>query len=77
VLPTRCPSGAEGEAGRGPRRQGMTRARCAMMDMRCRLGWRLKSTTSPSRRWRSTTSPTCARVAAAVILYTFYTSMCS
>lgn len=29
-------------------RQGMTRARCAMMDMRCSEGWRLNSTTSPS-----------------------------
>jgi len=37
--------------------QGMTRTRWAMMDMRCREGWRLNSTTSPSRRWRSTMSP--------------------
>mmetsp|Transcript_35706 Transcript_35706/g.105539 ORF Transcript_35706/g.105539 Transcript_35706/m.105539 type:complete len:249 (-) Transcript_35706:903-1649(-) len=32
-----------------------TRARNAWMDRRCRDGWRLKSTTSPSSRWRSTT----------------------
>mmetsp|Transcript_19776 Transcript_19776/g.62921 ORF Transcript_19776/g.62921 Transcript_19776/m.62921 type:complete len:220 (-) Transcript_19776:1382-2041(-) len=37
--------------------QGITRARCAMMDILCREGWRLKSTTSPSSRCRSTTSP--------------------
>mmetsp|Transcript_21938 Transcript_21938/g.54256 ORF Transcript_21938/g.54256 Transcript_21938/m.54256 type:complete len:285 (-) Transcript_21938:948-1802(-) len=33
------------------------RARCAMMDILCRDGWRLNKTTSPSCRCRSTMSP--------------------
>mmetsp|Transcript_9760 Transcript_9760/g.36204 ORF Transcript_9760/g.36204 Transcript_9760/m.36204 type:complete len:246 (+) Transcript_9760:3709-4446(+) len=38
-------------------RHGMTRARCAMMDILCSDGWRLNSRTSPSFRCLSTTSP--------------------
>ena len=44
-------------------RHGMIFARCAIMDILCRLGWRLKSKTSPSFRWRSTTSPNLSSLA--------------
>mmetsp|Transcript_9614 Transcript_9614/g.20488 ORF Transcript_9614/g.20488 Transcript_9614/m.20488 type:complete len:225 (-) Transcript_9614:1184-1858(-) len=44
-------------------RQGRTLALKAMMEMRCREGWRLKSTTSPSSRCRSTMKPTLSSAA--------------
>ena len=43
LAPSPCPHSLKRSV-----RQGMTRARCAMMDMRCSEGWRLNSTTSPS-----------------------------
>ena len=41
-----------------------TRTRCAISDMRWSDGCRLKITTSPSRSWRSTVSPSCSAAVA-------------
>ena len=43
--------------------QGMTLTLCAMMDILCKEGCRLKRAMSPSIKWRSTVSPTLSSAA--------------